>query len=134
MFSKSPRESSPMQTPNIPELKLPENLVLDVGSKNTKSLAVKSVTKKRIKPKRQEFQELIEVENSELINNIEKISRIASPYFIAIIGLSLYRDNFFFGSTLIAVGILSLLKVSARDVASLLEWVKDFFGLIDEED
>jgi len=131
MFSKSPRESTPMQTPNIPELKLPENLVLDVGSKDNKSLAVKSATKKRVKPNRQE---LLEVENSELVSNIEKISRIASPYFIAIVGLSLYKDNFFFGSTLIAVGILSLLKVSARDVAELLEWIKDFFGLIDEED
>ena len=132
MFSKTPRESTPMQTPNIPELRLPENLVLDVGSKSNKSLAVKSVTKKRVKPNRQEL--LLEEENSELVNNIEKISRIASPYFIAIVGLSLYKDNFFFGSTLIAVGILSLLKVSAGDVASLLEWVKDFFGLIDEED
>ena len=132
MFSKTPRESTPMQTPNIPELRLPENLVLDVGSKSNKSLAVKSVTKKRVKPNRQEL--FLEEENSELVNNIEKISRIASPYFIAIVGLSLYKDNFFFGSTLIAVGILSLLKVSAGDVASLLEWVKDFFGLIDEED
>ena len=131
MFSKTPRESTPMQTPNIPELKLPENLVLDVGSKDNKSLAVKSANKKRVRPNRQE---LLEVEDSELIENIEKISRIASPYFIAIVGLSLYKDNFFFGSTLIAVGILSLLKVSARDVASLLEWIKDFFGLIDEED
>ncbi len=131
MFSKSPRESTQMQTPSIPELKLPENLVLDVGSKDSKSLAVKSVTKKRVKPNRQE---ILEVENSELVNNIEKISRIASPYFIAIVGLSLYKDNFFFGSTLIAVGILSLLKVSARDVADLLEWIKDFFGLIDEEE
>ena len=131
MFSKSPRESTQMQTPSIPELKLPENLVLDVGSKDSKSLAVKSATKKRVKPNRQE---ILEVENSELVSNIEKISRIASPYFIAIVGLSLYKDNFFFGSTLIAVGILSLLKVSARDVADLLEWVKDFFGLIDEED
>ncbi len=131
MFSKSPRESTQMQTPSIPELKLPENLVLDVGSKDSKSLAVKSVTKKRVKPNRQE---ILEVENSELVSNIEKISRIASPYFIAIVGLSLYKDNFFFGSTLIAVGILSLLKVSARDVADLLEWIKDFFGLIDEEE
>ena len=131
MFSKTPRESTPMQTPNIPERKLPENLVLDVGSKDNKSLAVKSANKKRVRPNRQE---LLEVEDSELIENIEKISRIASPYFIAIVGLSLYKDNFFFGSTLIAVGILSLLKVSARDVAALLEWIKDFFGLIDEEE
>lgn len=131
MFSKSPRESTKMQTPDLPELKLPENLVLDVGKKDSKSLAVKSATKKRAKPQRQE---MIELETSELVNDIEKVSRIISPYFISIIGVSIYRDNFFFGSILIAVGILSLLKVSARDVAELLEWIKDFFGLIDEEE
>lgn len=131
MFSKSPRESTKTQTPDLPELKLPENLVLDVGKKDSKSLAVKSTTTKRAKPNRQE---MINLENSELVNDIEKISRIVSPYFISIIGVSIYEDNFFFGSILIAVGILSLLKVSARDVADLLEWIKDFFGLIDEEE
>lgn len=111
----------------IPDLKLPENFVLDSDRREAKSLAKTkdslSYTKKEI--------EL--TENSELVNSVEKISRIASPYFIAIVGLSLYEDNFFLGTILITVGILSLLKVSAKDVAAFLEWFKNFIGFGDEE-
>ena len=66
------------------------------------------------------------------MTTVEKISRIASPYFIAIVGLSLYEENFFLGTILISVGILSLLKVSAKDVAVFLEWLKDFLGFGEE--
>lgn len=68
-------------------------------------------------------------EKSELVLAVEKISRIVSPYFIVIVGLSLYENNFFIGTILIVVGILSLSKVSANDVAKFFYWLKDFLGL-----
>ena len=68
------------------------------------------------------------VPESELVNTVEKISRIVSPYFVVIVGLALYENNFLFGTILIATGILSLLKVSAKDVAAFFEWLKRFFG------
>lgn len=68
-------------------------------------------------------------EERELVSTVEKISRIVSPYFIAIVGLALYEDNFLIGTILILVGILSLLKVSTQDVGNFLEWLKNFLGL-----
>jgi hypothetical protein len=68
-------------------------------------------------------------EKSELVIAVEKISRIVSPYFIVIVGLSLYENNFLIGTILIVVGILSLFKVSTKDVAKFLEWLKNFLGL-----
>ena len=67
--------------------------------------------------------------DSELVNTVEKISRIVSPYFVVIVGLALYDNNFLIGTILIVVGILSLLKVSTKDVSSFLEWVKNSLGL-----
>ncbi|MBE9167967.1 hypothetical protein IQ238_10710 [Pleurocapsales cyanobacterium LEGE 06147] len=67
-------------------------------------------------------------EKSELVNTVEKISRIISPYFVVIVGLSLYEKNFLIGTILILVGILSLLKITTRDVATFFEWVKNFLG------
>jgi hypothetical protein len=64
----------------------------------------------------------------EVVNIVEKISRIVSPYFIVIVGLSLYQNNFFIGSILIIVGILSLLKISSQDVSKFLQWFKNFLG------
>jgi hypothetical protein len=128
MFGKPARETpKPETTPAIPELKLPENLVLDSNSQEAKSLA--KTTQDSLKVAKSKM----ETENSELVNNVEKISRVVSPYFIAIAGLSLYKDNFFLGTVLIGVGILSLLKVSAKDVALFLEWLKNFLGFSDEE-
>jgi hypothetical protein len=128
MFGKPARETpKPETTPAIPELKLPENLVLDSNSQEAKSLA--KTTQDSLKVAKSKM----ETENSELVNNVEKISRVVSPYFIAIAGLSLYKDNFFLGTVLIGVGILSLLKVSAKDVALFLEWLKNFLGFSDDE-
>lgn len=123
MFGKPSRENpKPPATASIPDLKLPENLAID-PSTQAKSLATKApvpTTSPRVAP------------DSELVTTVEKISRIASPYFIAIVGLSLYEENFFLGTILISVGILSLLKVSAKDVAVFLEWLKDFLGFGEE--
>lgn len=67
-------------------------------------------------------------DNPEVVNNVEKISRIVAPYFIALIGLSLYGENFLIGTILIGTGIVSLFKVSTKDVATFLTWVKGFLG------
>jgi hypothetical protein len=59
---------------------------------------------------------------------VEKISGILSPYFIVIAGLYLYDDNFFFGTILILVGILSLLKISYEDIWQWIEKIKHLFN------
>ena len=69
-----------------------------------------------------------ESEQPEIVNVVEKISKIASPYFIVVVGLSLYQNNFFIGTILILIGIFSLLKISSQDVAKFLAWAKSFLG------
>lgn len=127
MFGKS-RETRKSETPEIPDLKLPDNFARDnqvkIPNITTKTPDVVTV------PERKQVNEI----ESELVNNIEKISRIISPYFIAIVGLSLYEENFFIGTILISVGILSLLKVTTKDVAVFLEWFKEFLGFSNEDD
>jgi hypothetical protein len=63
-------------------------------------------------------------EKSELVNTVERISRIVSPYFIVLVGLFLYEDNFLMGTVLIAIGILSLLKVSWQDITAVFDRLK----------
>ena len=70
-----------------------------------------------------------ESEKSELVGNVEKISRIISPYFIVLIGLGLYDSNFLLGLILIVTGILYLFKVSTRDIAHAWEWLRDTLGI-----
>lgn len=129
MFGKS-RETRKSETPEIPDLKLPENFALDNKVKHPNPLTTKTPDVVSV-PK---IEKVNDIETSELVNNIEKISRIVSPYFIAIVGLSLYEENFFIGTILISVGILSLLKVTAKDVAVFLEWFKEFLGFSNEDD
>lgn len=69
------------------------------------------------------------IEDQELVSTVERISRIVSPYFIAIVGLALYESNFLLGTIFILIGVLSLLKVTTKDVANFLEWLKNFLGL-----
>jgi hypothetical protein len=68
-------------------------------------------------------------EKSIAVSNIEKISTIVSPYFIVIVGLTLYENNFLIGTLLIILGILSLLKISYQDVGKFFQWLKKLFGL-----
>lgn len=128
MFGKS-RETRKSETPEIPDLKLPENFALDNKVKTPNPLTAKTPNVVTV-PEKKEVNEI----DSELVSNIEKISRIVSPYFIAVVGLSLYEENFFLGTILITVGILSLLKVTAKDVAVFLEWFKEFLGFSNEDD
>jgi hypothetical protein len=59
---------------------------------------------------------------------VEKISGILSPYFIVLVGLYLYDDNFLFGTVLILIGIVSLLKISYGDLVKWFEDLKKFLG------
>ena len=131
MFGKSFRENPKPETPPVPDLKLPENLSVPQKPKEPQPFTEQPINQ----PTRLETEiEPIEtVETVEIATTVEKISRIVSPYFIAVVGLSLYEDNFFLGTILISVGILSLLKVTTKDVAIFLEWIKSFLGFSDEE-
>ena len=94
-----------------------------------KDVMVSSPTLRDIKGKQEDTELVSEsnLEKSEVINTVEKISTIISPYFIALIGLLLYKDNFLFGTTLIAVGIFSLLKISLNDMEQWVEKIKKMF-------
>lgn len=130
MFGKPFRENPKPETPITPELKLPENFTLD----NNSPSQPKPFTQKPVEQATSFKTEIDEIETLKVANTVEKISGIVSPYFIAIAGLSLYENNFFLGTILIAVGILSLLKVTAKDVAIFLEWVKEFLGFGNEDE
>ena len=75
--------------------------------------------------------EIDDLENEEdeeqqaIVKLVEKISGILSPYFVVIVGLYLYDDNFFFGSIFILIGMLSLLKISYQDIWQAFNKVKD---------
>jgi|688.fasta_scaffold37134_7 hypothetical protein len=63
----------------------------------------------------------------EIVNVVERISGILSPYFIVLVGLFLYDSNVLIGTVLIAVGIFSLLKFSWQDLQGVIEKIKRFF-------
>jgi hypothetical protein len=117
MFGKSPREpqSEPPEKLELKDVKLSPNISPPFDRQQDTLLQTDS-------------NEISNAENSELVNTVEKISRIVSPYFLVIVGLSLSDNNFFIGTILILIGILSLLKISTKDVAKFLEWLKNFFG------
>lgn len=112
MFGKSPREP---QKPTMSDLK-----DIQLSPPNSANLT---------SPQDTLLQTEEIVEDKELVSTVERISRIVSPYFIAIVGLSLYENNFLIGTILIVLGILSLLKVTTNDVGNFLEWLKNFLGL-----
>jgi hypothetical protein len=111
MFGKSPREP---QKPTMSDLK---DIKLSPPGTN-------------LTPPQDTLLQTEEItEDKELVSTVERVSRIVSPYFIAIVGLALYENNFLIGTVLIVVGILSLLKISTNDVGNFLEWLKNFLGL-----
>ncbi len=123
MFGKSSRETPKSETPTIPEVEPSSNLNLD--SNFSPNLPFPESSSETSPP------EATEVVNSELVNTVEKISRIISPYFIVVVGLSLYEDNFLIGSILILLGMLSLFKVSLKDITNAFNLVKNFLGFGD---
>ena len=112
MFGKSPREPEKPTMSDLKDIKLSPPTSTNLTSPQDTLLQTEEI-----------------IEDQELVSTVERISRIASPYFIAIVGLALYKENFLIGTILIVVGILSLLKVSTKDVGSFLEWLKNFLGL-----
>lgn len=113
MFGKSPREPQKPTMSDLKDIKLSPPPSVNLTPPQDTLLQAESTV----------------VEQNELVSTVEKISRIASPYFVAIVGLSLYENNFLIGTILILVGILSLLKVTTKDVGDFLEWLKNFLGL-----
>ena len=112
MFGKSPREPQKPTMSDLKDIQLSPPPTANLTSPQDTLLQTEEI-----------------VEDKELVSTVERISRIVSPYFIAIVGLSLYENNFLIGTILIVVGILSLLKVSTNDVGNFLEWLKSFLGL-----
>ncbi|MEN9869275.1 MAG: hypothetical protein RLZZ171_258 [Cyanobacteriota bacterium] len=112
MFGKSPREPQKPTMSDLKDIKLSPPTTVNLTSPQDTLLQTEEIT-----------------EDKELVSTVERISRIVSPYFIAIVGLALYENNFLIGTILIVVGILSLLKVSTNDVGNFLEWLKNFLGL-----
>ncbi len=112
MFGKSPREPQKPTMSDLKDIKLSPPAATNLTSPQDTLLQTEGI-----------------VEDKEVVATVEKISRIVSPYFIAIVGLALYENNFLIGTILILVGILSLLKVSTKDVGNFLEWLKNFLGL-----
>lgn len=115
MFGKSPREPQKPTMSDLKDIKLSPPPSVNLTPPQDTLLQTKNT--------------VVEPEQNELVSTVEKISRIASPYFVAIVGLSLYENNFLIGTILILIGILSLLKVSTKDVGDFLEWLKNFLGL-----
>ena len=113
MFGKSPRESQKPTMSDLKDIKLSPPPSTNLTTPQDTLLQTENIV----------------TEQNELVSTVEKISRIASPYFVAVVGLSLYENNFLIGTILILVGILSLLKVSTKDVGDFLEWLKNFLGL-----
>ncbi len=113
MFGKSPREPQKPTMSDLQDIKLTPPTVVNSTSPQDTLLQTEAEM----------------VESNELVSSVEKISRIVSPYFVAIVGLALYKENFLIGTILILVGILSLLKVTTKDVGNFLDWLKNFLGL-----
>jgi len=120
MFGKSPREPQKPKMSDLQDIKLSPPIPVDQSSPQDTLLQTEPAEPEPAEP------ELAEIE---LANTVEKISRIVSPYFVVVVGLALYENNFLIGTILIVVGLLSLLKISTKDVGAFLDWLKSFFGL-----
>jgi hypothetical protein len=72
--------------------------------------------------------------SAETVKVVEKVSAILSPYFIVVVGLFVYDSNFFLGTLLIAVGIVSLLKLTWADVNHFFEKVKSLLSSGSDDD
>lgn len=120
MFGKPPREPQKPAMSDLKDIKLtPPTTTNPISDQRT-----------NITPPQDTLLQTKEIiEDQELVSTVERISRIVSPYFIAIVGLALYESNFLLGTIFILVGVLSLLKVTTNDVGNFLEWLKNFLGL-----
>lgn len=118
MFGRKPKEYEQPETAQLAEGMLPPDTALDLESP-TENYPVAFPETTIPQP-----QEPV----PEVVNVVDKISGILSPYFIVIVGLYLYKTNFLIGFTLITIGICSLLKISLKDVGRWIEGILSFVG------
>ncbi len=124
MFGKSYREPEPEENLETTTFnQSPNNPMNDMGSSFTENK-----TRMQSSVSETESEEIGDLDTPEVVNNVEKISRIVSPYFIVLIGVALYRENFLIGTVLIGMGMLFLLKVSTKDIGKFFNWTKKFLG------
>ena len=115
MFGRQPKDPKSSETPDIPEMIFPSESELENRTDQDREISA-----------------IDQTEQPEVVKIVEKISGIVSPYFIVIVGLSLYDENFFLGLLLITVGIFSLLKISWSDIFEFFIGIKSFFSSSDE--
>ena len=115
MFGRQPKEEKSTEDFEVADIMFPSDSELEDTSQEDTELS--KVSKRE--------QASLDNNNPEIVNVVEKISGIVSPYFIVIVGLILYDDNFLLGLLLIAVGILSLLKISWQDIFGVFLDIKD---------
>ncbi len=115
MFGRQPKEDKSTENIEIPDIMFPSESELEETAEDDTELSQVSIKKTSSAIK----------ENPEIVTIVEKISGIVSPYFIVVVGLILYDDNFFLGLLLIAVGILSLLKLSLTDIIGFFIDIKE---------
>ncbi|MGK7915675.1 MAG: hypothetical protein AB4038_09025 [Prochloraceae cyanobacterium] len=111
MFGKPPK---PIQQPDLDQM--PDIMVPPEPSPTVETIQQET-----------EFVSESNLEKSELMNKVETVSTIVSPYFIVVVGLLLYDKNFLLSLILLATGILALLKVSFKDIMNLVDNIKKFF-------
>ena len=117
MFGKGPKENQPAEKFEIQDVKIPPE-----SNKPAKS------------PPTIIIEDEEEEDKPQIVILVEKISGILSPYFIVLVGLYLYKNNFLLGTILITVGIFSLLKISGRDINKFFDWLKQVLGYDKSED
>ena len=115
MFGRQPKENQPDETPDI--MLTDESNLENYSQAKTESRQIKANNSPQSN-----------ADNPEVVNIVEKISGIVSPYFIVVVGLLLYEDNVWLGLLLIVVGIFSLLKISWSDIIGIFGEIKDVFG------
>ena len=115
MFGRQPKEEQSPEDFEVGDIMFPSDSEIEDGLEEDTELS--KLSKKE--------QVSLDKNNPEIVNIVEKISGIISPYFIVIVGLVLSDDNFLLGLLLIAVGILSLLKISWRDILGVFLDIKD---------
>lgn len=72
---------------------------------------------------------LAETNQPEVVTIAAKISQIVTPYFVVLVGLYLYEDNFLIGVILIGLGIASLLNFSGEDLKKAIASFLAFIGI-----
>lgn len=121
MFGRQPKEDKSPENMEIPDIMFPSESELAETAEDDTELS-KITNRKQLS---------VTTENPEIVTIVEKISGIVSPYFIVVVGLILSDDNFLLGILLIAIGILSLLKISLTDIVEFFLDIKE--GLTSDE-